>query len=88
VEKLILLVPTLLIGYEYHVSSVIVAITLPAEQTALPAHCNCFAEFVIGSLRWGVSVDTEIGAEGMNALGDALRDNTTLTSLSLNLQRE
>jgi hypothetical protein len=35
-----------------------------------------------------VSVDNGIGDEGANALGDALKDNTTLTSLSLNVYRE
>jgi hypothetical protein len=52
------------------------------------AHCNCVAEFVFGSLQSGVSVDNEIGAVGAKALGDALKDNTTLTSLSLNLYCE
>jgi hypothetical protein len=31
----------------------------------------------------GVSADNGIGTEGAKALGDALKDNTTLTSLSL-----
>jgi hypothetical protein len=52
------------------------------------AHWNCFAEFVFGSLHSGVSVDNRIGAEGAKALGDALKDNTTLTSLSLGLRSE
>jgi hypothetical protein len=52
------------------------------------AHWNCVAEFVFGSLQSGVSVDNEIGAEGAKALGDALKDNTTLTSLSLDLYSE
>jgi hypothetical protein len=52
------------------------------------AHWNCFAEFVLGSLHSGVSVDNRIGAEGAKALGDALKDNTTLTSLSLVLTGE
>jgi hypothetical protein len=52
------------------------------------AHWNCFAEFVFGSFHSGVSVDNRIGAEGANALGDALKDNTTLTSFSLNLKGE
>jgi hypothetical protein len=52
------------------------------------AHWNCFAEFGFGSLHLGVSVDNELGADGAKALGDSLKDNTTLTSLSLNLQRE
>jgi hypothetical protein len=49
------------------------------------AHWNCFAEFVLGSLLSGVSVDNRIGDEGAGALGDALKDNTTLTSLLLDL---
>jgi hypothetical protein len=50
------------------------------------AHWNCFAEFE--SLHSGVSVDNQFGAEGAKALGDALKDNTTLTSLSLDLSGE
>jgi hypothetical protein len=41
-----------------------------------------------GSLHSGVSADNGIGAEGAKALGDALKDNTTLTSLSLSLESE
>jgi hypothetical protein len=52
------------------------------------AHWNCFAEFVFGSLHSGVSVDNRIGDEGVKAVGDALKDNISLTSLSLNLQGE
>jgi hypothetical protein len=52
------------------------------------ARWNWFAEFVFGSPHSGVSVANGIGAEGANALGDALKDNTTLTSLSLNLYCE
>jgi hypothetical protein len=46
-----------------------------------------FAEFVVGSLHSGVSVcvDNAIGPSGAKALGDALKDNSTLTSLSLYL---
>jgi hypothetical protein len=33
-------------------------------------------------------LDNQIGPEGANALGDVLKDNTTLTSLSLNLAGE
>jgi hypothetical protein len=51
-------------------------------------HWNCFAEFVFGSLHSGVSVGNRLSDEGANALGDALKDNTTLTSLSLNLGGE
>jgi hypothetical protein len=47
-----------------------------------------FAEFVFGSPHSGVSADNEIGAEGAKALSDALKDNTTLTSLSLDLYCE
>jgi hypothetical protein len=36
----------------------------------------------------GVSVVNGIGAEGAKALGNALKDNTTMTSLSLNLGSE
>jgi hypothetical protein len=39
-------------------------------------------------LHSGVFVDNGIGAEGEKALADALKDNTTLTSLSLNLYCE
>jgi hypothetical protein len=35
-----------------------------------------------------VSVENEIGSSGAQALGNALKDNTTLTSLSLNVYRE
>jgi hypothetical protein len=52
------------------------------------AHCNWFAEFVFVSLHSGVSVGNRIGAEGAEALGDALKNNSTLSSLSLNLQGE
>jgi hypothetical protein len=54
----------------------------------LAAHWNCFAEFVFESLHSGVSVANEIGNGGAKAVGDALKDNTTLSSLSLNLQGE
>jgi hypothetical protein len=36
----------------------------------------------------GVSVGNSIGTEGAKALGDALKDNSTLTSLSLDLGGE
>jgi hypothetical protein len=52
------------------------------------AHWNWFAEFLFGSLHSGVSVVNGIGDEGANAVGDALKDNTTLSSLSLNLYCE
>jgi hypothetical protein len=52
------------------------------------AHWNCFAEFVFASLLSGVSVGNEFGDEGAKALGDALKDSTTLTSLSLDLYGE
>jgi hypothetical protein len=52
------------------------------------AHCKCFAEVVFVSLPSGVSLGNRIGDEGAKALGDALKDNTTLSSLSLNLQGE
>jgi hypothetical protein len=52
------------------------------------AHWNWFAERVFGSLHSGVSVDNRIGDEGAKVLGDAQKDNTTLTSLSLILPRE
>jgi hypothetical protein len=47
-----------------------------------------FAEFVFGSLHSGVSVENRIRDEGAKALGDVLKDNTTLTSLLLNLRGE
>jgi hypothetical protein len=49
------------------------------------AHLNWFAEFLFGSLHSGVSVDNGIGTEGAKALAGALKENTTLTSLSLDL---
>jgi hypothetical protein len=52
------------------------------------AHWNYFAEFVYGSLHSRVSTDNRIGTEGAKALADALKDNTTLTSLSLYLGGE
>jgi hypothetical protein len=52
------------------------------------AHWNRFGEFVFGSLHSGASVDNEIGPEGAKTLGDALKNNTTLTSFSLNLDCE
>jgi uncharacterized membrane protein len=52
------------------------------------AHWNWFAEFVFGSPHSGVSVGNQIGAEGTKALDDTLKDNTTLTSLTLNLLGE
>jgi hypothetical protein len=67
----------------HHVSSAIVAI---ACWQCRPL--ELFAEFVFGSLQSGVSVGNVIGTEGAKALGDALKDNTTLTSLSLNLYSE
>jgi hypothetical protein len=47
-----------------------------------------FAEFVFGSLHSGVFVGNRLGDEGAKALGDALKDNNTLTSLSLDLFSE
>jgi hypothetical protein len=64
--------------------SAVVAIVAITLLTVLP----CFAELVFGSLHSGVSVDNEIGDEGAKALGDALKDNTTLTLLSLDLRSE
>jgi hypothetical protein len=52
------------------------------------AHWNCFAELVFESLHTDVSVDNQIDDEGARALGDALKDNTTLTSFSLELYCE
>jgi hypothetical protein len=52
------------------------------------AHRNCFAEVVFESLHSGVSVDNDICDEVAKALGDALKDNTTLTSLTLDLSGE
>jgi hypothetical protein len=52
------------------------------------AHWNWFAELVFISLHSGVPVGNRIGDEGGNALGDALKGNTSLTSLSLDLQGE
>jgi hypothetical protein len=47
-----------------------------------------FAEFICESLHSGVSVDNGIVTEGAKALGDALKDTTTLSSLSLNFESE
>jgi hypothetical protein len=52
------------------------------------AHLNWFAELVFESLHLGVSVGSSIGQLGVKALGEALMDNTTLTSLSLSLAGE
>jgi hypothetical protein len=57
-------------------------ITLPT------VHWNCFAEFIVGFLHSGVSVDSYLFAEGAKVLADALKNNTTLTSLSLDLRCE
>jgi hypothetical protein len=67
-----------------HVSSAIVALVIILADTA--DHWNCFAESVLGSLHSGVSVGNGIGDEGAKALGNALKDNTTLSSLSLYLE--
>jgi hypothetical protein len=47
-------------------------------------HLNWFAELVFESLHTDM-LDNRIGPKGAKALGDAMKDNTTLTSLSLNL---
>jgi hypothetical protein len=52
------------------------------------AHCKCFAEVVFVSLPSGVSLGNRIGDEGGKVVGDALKDNTTLSVLSLSLQGE
>jgi hypothetical protein len=52
------------------------------------AHCNCLAEYGLEFIFPQVSLVNEIGDEGAKALGDALKGNTTLTSLSLNLAGE
>jgi hypothetical protein len=52
------------------------------------AHWNCFAEFVFESLHSDVSIGNRIGDEGTKALGNALKENSTLTSLSLDLGGE
>jgi hypothetical protein len=39
-------------------------------------------------LHSGVPIANRIGDEGAKALGDALKDNTTLSSLSLSLEGE
>jgi hypothetical protein len=68
----------------HHVSSAIVAIVALACWQCRPL--ELFAEFVFWiSLHSGVSVGNRIGHEIAKALGGALKDNTTLTSLSLNL---
>jgi hypothetical protein len=54
----------------------------------IAARLDCFAEFVLVSLHSGVLAGNRIGDEGVKALGDALKDNTTLSSLSLNLHGE
>jgi hypothetical protein len=52
------------------------------------AHWNWFAEIVFVSPPSGVSVGNRIGDEGGKVVGDALKDNTTLSSLSLNMEGE
>jgi hypothetical protein len=68
-----------------HVSSAIAAIVAIACWQRRPL--NCFAEFIFGTLP-GVFEGNELGDEGVKALGDALKENTTVTSLSLNLRGE
>jgi hypothetical protein len=69
-----------------NVASVIVAIAGIALPTEPPRSvCTVFAEFAFGSLRSGISIGNEISAAGAKALGDALKDNSTLASLSLTL---
>jgi hypothetical protein len=67
----------------YHVSSVIVV-----SEAAWPFCLFVFAEFVCVSVHTRVSVDNKIGAEGAKALGNALKDTTTLASLWLDLRGE
>jgi hypothetical protein len=77
-----------LCGVYNHYWHVIVAIAL---WTVCVAHWNWIAELGIWISPPGrcvcvcMCVDTRIGDEGVKALGDALKDNTTLTSLSLYL---
>jgi hypothetical protein len=51
------------------------------------ANLNWCAELVFESLHADM-LDNRIGPEGAKALGDALKDNTTLASLSLILAGE
>jgi hypothetical protein len=67
----------------HHVSGALVATVAIACWQRRPL--ELFSEFVFGSLHSGVFVDNEIDTEGAKALGDALKDTTTLTSLSLSL---
>jgi hypothetical protein len=68
-----------------HVASAIVAIACWQRRPLELVLLNSF----FGSLSIRVvSIENRIGAEGANALGEALKDNTTLTSLSLSLYGE
>jgi hypothetical protein len=60
----------------------LVAITLPTASSIGTVLLNSY--FHSG----GVSVGNRIGAEGAKALGDSLKDNATLISFSLDLERE
>jgi TRAP-type C4-dicarboxylate transport system permease small subunit len=67
-----------------NVSSALVAITLPTAS--LPIGTGLLKSYLDLSTR--VSVANILGDEGAKALGDALKDNPTLSSLSLSLQGE
>jgi hypothetical protein len=71
----------------HHVSSVRLfrLLRLPVGSVA---HWNCFAEFFFGTLPSGVFVGNRFSDEGAKALGDALKENTTVTSLLLNFRGE
>jgi hypothetical protein len=71
-----------------HISSAISAfavITSPTRQASPTGTVllNSYSDLST----WAVSVGNVVGAEGAKALGDALKDNTTLTSLTLDLLR-
>jgi hypothetical protein len=66
-----------------HSGRVLVALCVVLLSSVQLRHSDFF--LFSRALHSGVSVGNEIGPEGAKALGDALKNNTTLTSLSLNL---
>jgi hypothetical protein len=70
------------------VLSAIVAIIAISLSMVLRIGGIVLLSFCLNLSTRGVSVDNRLGAEGAKAFGDALTDNTTLTSLSLDLYCE
>jgi hypothetical protein len=72
--------------YYCHVSSAMVAIVAISLPAASPIGTGLLNSYLC--LRSGKFGGNQIGPRGAKALGDALKDNTTLTSLSLDLSGE